>query len=267
MLGIGRMRTRLFLAIVASLAVSSGALAATFWPSSAPGLTQQRLSTLLRSRQASLIEDRLLIDDMMFPRQRLLLSGFSAARWPKGRLVYDASSLDAKGQKATADACGLWAMASPIQCVQRTTEAGGYLKITKVGGSVSSTDVGYPGLGKVSRMNLCCFTNLLHIAHELGHSLGLSHEQARSDRDRYIRIETANIKTGHAAQFAKRNTDNYGTYDFRSVMHYRQDAFSANGKPTIVVLPPNQAMQTVIGRAAQISSIDRQGMTARYAAP
>lgn len=68
--------------------------------------------------------------------------------------------------------------------------------------------------------------------HELGHTLGLNHEQQRLDRDNYIIIHTENIESGQQAQFMKIGKA-YGPFDFNSIMMYSSDAFSKNGKPTM----------------------------------
>lgn len=72
------------------------------------------------------------------------------------------------------------------------------------------------------------------IVHEIGHALGLWHEQSRPDRDRYVRVLTENIKDGAATNFAK--------CTFREVNSQRQldtvypkDAFSKNSGDTIQV--------------------------------
>lgn len=71
--------------------------------------------------------------------------------------------------------------------------------------------------------------------HELGHALGMEHEQSRPDRDEYVKIYSHRIEDGNADQFTKsENGDMERPYDLMSLMHYESDAFSKNGKPTIV---------------------------------
>ena len=56
--------------------------------------------------------------------------------------------------------------------------------------------------------------------HEIGHALGMWHEQQRADRDDHIRILYENLGS-YVSQFAKLSTVDYGVpYDPQSVMHY-----------------------------------------------
>jgi Astacin (Peptidase family M12A) len=79
-----------------------------------------------------------------------------------------------------------------------------------------------------------------NISHEVGHSIGLFHEQSRTDRDNYLQINVANVirssdpSVSYASQFliTQEPSQNYGTFDFGSVMLYNAWAFSTDyGQP------------------------------------
>jgi len=59
------------------------------------------------------------------------------------------------------------------------------------------------------------------VAHEIGHTLGLTHEHQRSDRDHFIRIVYENLQYYKDA-FVKLplSADNFLPYNFNSIMHY-----------------------------------------------
>ena len=88
--------------------------------------------------------------------------------------------------------------------------------------------------------------------HEIGHAVGLWHEQSREDRDRFVRIVWANIQAGREHNFNQHITDgdDIGGYDFGSIMHYPRTAFSRNGQDTIVAgrWPGHRAADRAVGR-------------------
>uniref|UniRef100_A0A4W5K545 Metalloendopeptidase n=1 Tax=Hucho hucho TaxID=62062 RepID=A0A4W5K545_9TELE len=92
------------------------------------------------------------------------------------------------------------------------------------------------------------------IQHETLHALGFQHEQTRSDRDQYVRINWSNIDSNMANNFDKQNTNNLNTpYDYSSVMHYGRTAFSINGMDSITPIPnPNVS----IGQRRGMSTTD-----------
>ena len=90
--------------------------------------------------------------------------------------------------------------------------------------------------------------------HEIGHVVGLWHEQSREDRDSFVTVNLANVTPGYEHNFDQHITDgdDVGAYDYGSIMHYPRDAFSKNGQDTIV---PTDA-SAVIGQRTALSAGD-----------
>jgi hypothetical protein len=84
-------------------------------------------------------------------------------------------------------------------------------------------------LGAEQFVNINAWNNRFVMVHELGHTLGLRHEQNRTDRDQYVIVYTQNITPGRADNFViYTDATPYGPYDFDSVMHYGPCFFSLN---------------------------------------
>lgn len=75
------------------------------------------------------------------------------------------------------------------------------------------------------------------VIHEMLHSIGFIHEQSRPDRDKFAKVFQDNIKKRMLHNFKKYPRHIVSAlgekYDFDSVMHYHNKAFSKNGEDTI----------------------------------
>ncbi|XP_037076422.1 blastula protease 10-like [Pollicipes pollicipes] len=115
---------------------------------------------------------------------------------------------------------------------------------------------------RISIGNGC--TSLGTVAHEIGHAMGLNHQQSRPDRDTYVQINFENIKSGKEGNFRiSSSSDNYSVpYDLTSVMHYGSTYFSSNGKDTIQV--KNVLYEGLIGTRGGFSHRDKHIINAMY---
>jgi Astacin (Peptidase family M12A) len=150
--------------------------------------------------------------------------------WHKGIMPYVIDdNLPAKDR--VTDAISHWTSKTGIQFVVRTDQSD-YVAFVPANGCAAN--VGRQGGKQFVKLGSGC--TLGNTVHEIGHALGLWHEQGRSDRDTYIAVKLENVQDSALHNFTQHLHDGIdrGKYDFGSIMHYGSHFFTKNGQPTIV---------------------------------
>lgn len=184
-------------------------------------------------------------------------------RWPNP-VIYDGTGMGSS--RNVRNAIASYEKHTCLRFKKRTNERS-YIRFYK--GSGCHSPVGYyPGRVNSISLGFGCGTTGITI-HEMGHSLGLYHEQSRPDRDKYVKILYGNIVKGHEHNFRKHSygrIDSLGTpYDYNSIMHYGKKSFGKGilfKSTTIETL--DKSKQNVIGQRRGLSKVDIQQLNLMY---
>jgi|GEM_PF-4696639 len=204
------------------------------------------------------------LDDMLVPTKSTHAHKMDAnvPSWTDGKVFYEfAPDVTVENRQNFVEATEIWTSIANLEFIERTNEVN-FIYITNDNKNYAT--VGMAG-GKQTLAMVSWGTQYV-IVHELGHSLGMWHEQMRSDRDDYVTINIDNVDPDQRYNFTKRNTNNLADYDYQSVMHYGQFAWTQNSLPTISVKPGYEKYTPILGQTSYISAGDQLAAARTYGA-
>lgn len=159
----------------------------------------------------------------------LELHGLVAAResaiWPGGKVPYiiDASVPTAWLPRIR-DAIAHWEDRTSIRFIELDNAEGSYIRFyDDPSQNNCQSPIGRKAGGGAVAIQLADWCKWGNVAHEIGHALGLHHEQARNDRDLFITVSFSAIATDTTKFQFKQDSAKYtdlGPYCYDSIMHY-----------------------------------------------
>ncbi len=174
------------------------------------------------------------IDDMLIPVDTGEKSAQDGITWTGGVVYYQFDSNvdltddrplsgDGAARRAAWRAAAMeWEATVAGLTFVEGTGTGNYIRVQSSGGNSSWVGM----VGGSQEMNIYNWNWRFIIAHEIGHALGLMHEQSRTDRDTYVTVNYGNIQDDREDNYLTYgSTTSFGPYDYGSVMHYGRCSF------------------------------------------
>jgi len=197
---------------------------------------------------------------------------FDTNWWPNGVVPYEFDgNVTIENRELAIEAMAEWEMVARLFLQPRNGESN-YIHIQNHS-SANNSMIGMIGGEQI--INIHDWGKFV-IVHELGHALALWHEHSRPDRDTYVTINWDRIPDEKEEANFYIHSGGYiiGPYDFDSIMHYSQCAFSEceeecrddlDNCRTITVNPPWDILwQNLIGQKNHLSNLDEITMSLMY---
>lgn len=200
--------------------------------------------------------------------------------WPGGRIPFEIDgNLSQTVRDRIATAIGDWNSLTIVRLVPRSSTSNEhFVRFTgptrNMAAGEGNSAIGFaddPFSNEPQLIRLGASVSTSTIRHEIGHTVGLFHEQSRTDRDNFIDINWANIRVDKWGNFMSYLVSgiaglDYRGYDLESIMHYNSfNGFAVDPSlPTLVIRGcslVSTAPECIVTRSSTLTSSDRRGVT------
>jgi hypothetical protein len=177
--------------------------------------------------------------------------------WPSNQIPYVIDPA-LKNPGAVVQAINLYNDETNLQWIPRTNQAD-YVEFTVLPSYDHGEGMATVGFaGGQQGIWLSSDVDEATVLHEMGHALGLFHEQQRNDASQYIIVHEDNINFDAYEWFSPVGNEgvDVGPFDFSSIMLYDSYADSADGQPTMTRLDGTTWSRNTTLSAEDISTLD-----------
>lgn len=225
-------------------------------------MTLPRNQTIFKASEGNIVEG----DIVSTPSKESAVKT-SNQLWPNGRVPYVIDQGFSQQDKAIiARGMQSYAENTCIRFVPKQPTDRQYARIYR--GNGCSSPIGrnvLSGRNDVSLGQGCVHVGV--VIHELGHTIGLFHEMSRNDRDSYITINMRNVQPAQRFNYNKAGflvAQDIDRYDYLSVMHYDQYAFSIQPGRLVTIIARDSQYQNQMGNRPGFSPQDIQKINQLY---
>lgn len=206
-------------------------------------------------------------NDFLLPNEAATNKGvYDGGIWPNRtvRWKYD-NGVSQNLKNKWAAATNSWKNELGFTFTQITGTSGDYILVQEnSNGSAYSTSIGRNGGQQIISVDPNSYSTG-SVIHEIGHAVGLIHEQKRPDRDTYITVNYSNIRPNWKSQYDKCSgcTAN-GSFDFNSIMLYGARAGSSVVYNTSIPAMTKKDGTTWNAQRSYLSAGDKAAINAMY---